>query len=209
MIIDCIADLHGEYPKLEGGDLLIVTGDLTASDRAFQFVEFFLWLDKQPYRKKVLIAGNHDQLLQDIVPTPDSLPENIGYLCDSRSEFEGLKIWGSPWSLWFEGINPHCTAFTGSEKELAAKFALIPDDVDILITHTPPYDILDESKRGENCGSKELLKAVLKVKPHLHVFGHIHERGEQVLKIGNTQFVNCSIMNEEYDAVNKPVRIEL
>lgn len=33
MIIDCISDLHGQYPQLEGGDLLIVAGDLTARDK--------------------------------------------------------------------------------------------------------------------------------------------------------------------------------
>lgn len=32
MIIDCIADLHSHYPKLDGGDLLIVAGDLTDRD---------------------------------------------------------------------------------------------------------------------------------------------------------------------------------
>jgi hypothetical protein len=35
MIIDCIADLHGHYPKLDGGDLLIICGDLTARDQFY------------------------------------------------------------------------------------------------------------------------------------------------------------------------------
>jgi len=52
MIIDCIADLHGFYPELDGGDLLIIAGDITASDKSHQWVEFFKWLAAQDYQKK-------------------------------------------------------------------------------------------------------------------------------------------------------------
>jgi len=56
MIVDFIGCLHGHYPKLEGGDLLIVTGDLTSrhSDREFQL--FAIWLSRQSYRKKIFIG---------------------------------------------------------------------------------------------------------------------------------------------------------
>src|SRR5690349_16270157 len=101
MIIDCISDLHGFYQKLEGGDLLIVAGDLTAKDTLEELHAFNYWLLKQDYEKIVFIAGNHDNKLQNREPrneiewegTPDTL-NRIVYLCDSGTEFEGLKIWG-------------------------------------------------------------------------------------------------------------------
>jgi hypothetical protein len=143
-----------------------------------------------------------------------------------------LKVWGSPWTLAFPGMNPACKAFTvDTEKELAEKWKLIPDDVDILITHGPAYGILDEVKdyaNGKiyNTGSKSLKHAVSGLsKLKLHVFGHIHEQGGEVSGLSYTVFheehpryeetkvsttrVNCSYVNEHYKPVNKPVRIIL
>ena len=225
MIIDCIADLHGHYPKLDGGDLLIVAGDLTARHTAREAADFHDWLCDQNYKKKIVIGGNHDGFLVGksacvvrcpVVPTL----ERFEYLCDSGTEFEGLKIWGSPWTLWFDDINPSCEAFTGTEGELAAKFALIPDGIDILITHGPPYGILDKLDNGEHVGSKELLKRVFEIRPKLHIFGHIHEgRGKYMhmhdaleVGFGNIHpitFINCSHVNEHYKPVNKPIRVIL
>ena len=143
MIIDCISDLHGHYPHLEGGDLLIVAGDLTAKDTQAEYLHFFRWIAKLNYRKKILIAGNHDNWIEQNDFPLQSIAD-FNYLCDSGTEFEGLKIWGSPWSLWFKGINPRCKAFTGSEKDLEKKFKLIPDNIDILVTHSPPKGIFDK-----------------------------------------------------------------
>ena len=64
MIIDCISDLHGHFPDLRGGDLLLIAGDLTARDIEPEYFKFFDWLDEQKYRKKILIAGNHDMEIQ-------------------------------------------------------------------------------------------------------------------------------------------------
>jgi len=132
MIIDCISDLHGFYPKLEGGDLLIVAGDLTARHTDKEWYEFASWMHEQNYRKIVFIAGNHDTMIEEWDkeqdesgyegPVSDS-NDRIEYLCDSGTEFEGLKIWGSHWTKRFEGINPHCMAFTcDTEDELYDKF---------------------------------------------------------------------------------------
>jgi Icc-related predicted phosphoesterase len=216
MIIDCIADLHGHYPKLEGGDLLIVAGDLTARDTIYEHADFLGWLNIQKYKKKIFIAGNHD----NNVDKKFDWDETLDYLCDSGAEFEGLKIWGSPWTPLFEGINPACKAFMLSEGKLEAKFAKIPDDTDILVTHGPPLGVFDgivnniPMKNGmmkkivKYAGSRSLDDRVSDIKPRLHVFGHIHEGYGQDL-IGDVEFVNCSHVNERYEPVNKPIRVIL
>lgn len=50
----------------------------------------------------------------------------------------------------------------------------IPDEVDIVITHGPPKGILDRCPEG-NVGCEKLLRAIRRVKPTMHCFGHIHE----------------------------------
>lgn len=221
MIIDCISDLHGHYPKLEGGDLLIVAGDLTARDEDSQHQDFRKWMGEQDYRFKVFIGGNHDNYLEKCYPNPSVVPFKTGsYLCDSGAEFEGLKIWGSPWIQTFEGMNPRCKAFTkDTDEELAAKWAFVPVDTDILITHSPPYGIFDEVERVTKWGTKKipvgsqsLLLKTAEIKPLIHCFGHIHEHGGKDLWLpwGNgTRFVNASHVNERYEPVNAPIRIVL
>jgi predicted phosphohydrolase len=52
----------------------------------------------------------------------------------------------------------------------------VPEDaVDIMVTHGPPMDTLDQTHRGEIVGCQHLASAVERCKPLLHVFGHIHE----------------------------------
>lgn len=255
MIIDCISDLHGNYPQLDGGDLLIVAGDLTGKDTLEEHCDFKIWLHAQDYKKKIVVAGNHDN---HFIGTPSdplvfsTYNTNTGeqksyadYLCDSGTEFEciddkleyteyysielgyiysdflelqkkKIKIWGSPWTLAFEGMNPKCKAFTcNTEEELAAKFALIPDDVDILVTHSPPWGYFDHVE-STPVGSQSLLKVIQTIRPKLCVFGHIHEGGGGETQLSYwsdkpkiTKIVNSSHVNEHYKPVNKPIRINL
>ena len=212
MIIDCVGCLHGARPNLEGGDLLIITGDLTARDTEFEHALFDEWLDEQKYKKKIVIAGNHDNYIQEKgywIYYDDSKPSK--YLEDSGTEFEGLKIWGSPWTNQFPGINPKCCAFTRPFMEsLDDRWNMIPD-VDILVTHGPPFGVLDQVSTEFNAsvGSMGLLKAVKERKLKLHVFSHIHDQGGKTMKIGDTTFINCSIMDERYRPVHAPTRVEL
>ena len=226
MIIDCISDLHGYYPKLEGGDLLLLAGDYTMSGKLVQWADFFGWLREQPYEKKVLVAGNHDNFCSSGFPKnqieADELKEVIDfldidvdfeYLCDSGTEYKGAKIWGSPWSLWFNGINQKCMAFTGSEEDLKQKYEEIPTDIDILITHSPPYGILDINQRNQHCGSTELRNIVISRRRlsnlKLHVFGHIHECGARNYSTTLCNFVNCSFVDESYNPIHGAQRIIL
>jgi hypothetical protein len=62
----------------------------------------------------------------------------------------------------------------------------------IIITHDPPYDILDMSYFGSNAGMPELRNVIEKLKPAMHVFGHIHESAGAVKHKG-TLFVNAAL----------------
>jgi Icc-related predicted phosphoesterase len=251
MIIDAVSDLHGFYPQLEGGDLLIIAGDLTKHDNEIEHEDFEYWLSCQKYRKMIFISGNHDNWHEFHGKFGYKVSEfdaNIEYLCDSGTEFEyivedleyseyysielgytysdfvelvkkkKLKIWGSPWTLAFEGMNPHCKAFTvETERELAEKWALIPDDIDILVTHSPPYGTVDrcwdDQGKPQWVGSKSLQSKIYSSLPNLKllVCGHIHEGyGEDPPGgIYNCQIINTSYVNEYYQPVNKPIRVIL
>ena len=221
MIIHMISDLHGFFPeKLPGGDLLIIVGDCTSNDKIPSWNQYFTWLDQQNYRKKIMVAGNHDNFCKQWALSNDSIYEDlierpsVTYLCDSGYEFEGIKIWGTPWSLDFKGINPQCKAFTGTENDLKEYYAKIPLDTDMLISHGPAWGILDEIQRKDFyedgwikfTGSYELLQAMDRVKPKLLVTGHIHENGLQTClykHIGpNTMCVNASYVDEHYKPRN-------
>jgi len=228
MIIDCISDLHGELPKLEGGDVLIVAGDLTISHKPIEFDNFFEWLRNQDYKYKIVIGGNHDSYLQKNIMY-GQISMDFGkqldgsydfyYLCEASVTIEGVKFFGTPWTSTFDGINPLCKAFTvDGEIQLRQKWKIIPEDTDVLITHCPPYGIGDLVKGyfhpSENVGSIDLLDKVLSSNIRLHVFGHIHN-GYGVTRIKRdsddheTIYVNASIMNDDYEPVNKPIKIIL
>lgn len=233
MIIDCISDLHGYEPILPGGDLLILAGDYTKSDTFSQWSDFFCWLKKQNYRKKILISGNHDNFLESGFPKnkkeandlkeiqsfleqeEDRDLEDFEYLCDSGTTFEGLKIWGSPWSAQFKGINPNCCAFTvkhhdHTDEILEEYWKKIPVNTDILVTHSPPYRIMDKTNKGHYVGSKSLRQHVIsRIKPKIHAFGHIHECGGIMIDSVLTKFVNASVMDENYNPIFSPIRIIL
>ncbi len=215
MIVDCISDLHGFLPSLTGGDLLIVAGDLTGRDTSIEHHKFQIWLHDQPYMKKIVIAGNHDGRLEKLgFESVKNQYAEMGedYLCDSGTEFEGLKIWGSPWTPTF--LDWHFMKNRGDD--IKAMWDLIPDDTEILITHGPPMAIQDEvrfssrANNGKFAGCEELRNAIdhrLK-KLKLHVFGHIHESPGKVI-VNGVIHVNATIMDADYNPVNKPIRIIL
>lgn len=235
MIIDCVSDLHGHYPELQGGDLLIIAGDFCKNDSTKEIVNFQKWLWEQEdfYKKIICIAGNHDNFIQEELEKGYGFSwnnEKIEFLLDSDTEFtieeddeelercgihptieRTFKIWGSPWTKTFEGMNPACKAFTvDTEEELAEKWALIPDDIDILITHSPTYSILDKTVHNRKEGCPYLYEwFMMRGRPKLHVFGHIHESYGTSNRLSSMISVNASHVNERYEPVNKPVRIEL
>lgn len=162
------------------------------------------WLGTLPHKYKIIIAGNHDWLFQKKPELARSLITNAIYLEDSKAEAMGLEIYGSPWQPEYMSM-----AFNLPRgRALAQKWAMIPTGIDILITHGPPYQVLDEVPNGERVGCEALLDAVRRVRPRLHIFGHIHHSYGQ-LKADSTEFANASICDESYVPANPPLVFEL
>ncbi len=186
-----MADTHGYHRKLSvpPGDVLIHAGDLTQRGTLKQLTETRDWLLSLPHPHKVIIAGNHDFALQRERETARALfgPPFI-YLEDELATVAGLRIWGSPWQPWF-----YDWAFNLQRgPEIDAKWQLIPEGVDVLVTHGPPANLGDRCWDGRRVGCEDLLRHLARVKPRLHLFGHIHEdKGEW--QHGPTKVVNVTV----------------
>lgn len=206
MRIVCLSDTHDLHDRLQvpDGDLLLHAGDATMKGSLAQLEAFDRWLARQPHRHKVVIAGNHDWGWQETPARARSLLRSAVYLEDAETTIDGLRIWGSPWQPWF-----YDWAFNLPRgPAIAAKWALIPAGIDVLVTHGPPLGILDRTSRGEDVGCADLLAAVQRVRPRLHVFGHIHEGYGTVVRDG-TRFVNASNCSERYNPVQPPIVVDL
>jgi len=206
MKIVLISDTHTRHSDviLPDGDLLIHAGDVSSRGRAHEIDAFIQWFSEQSHKYKIFIAGNHDFFFERAhrAIIEAKIPKNIIYLNDSGCTIEGLNIWGSP-------IQPEFCDWAFNKKrgdEIKKHWDLIPTNTDILITHGPPFGILDKTTRGEKTGCKELLKKVYNVKPKIHVFGHIHE-DYGVLKNDDITFINASLLNEKYYYTNDPILI--
>jgi Icc-related predicted phosphoesterase len=192
-----ISDTHTKHEKLNGflpgGDILLCAGDISSRGYKTELENFFKWFDGiDNYDHKIFIAGNHDFGFQD---------EYLGIQDGDEPE---LKIWGSPWQPEF-----HNWAFNLPRGEkIKEKWDLIPNDVDILITHGPPFSKLDYVPYNNiNVGCEELLLKVQEIKPKIHLFGHIHS-GRNVVFSDGTLYVNAAILNDRYEFINKPITID-
>lgn len=213
--IVCISDTHNcnEQIAVPDGDILIHAGDATIRGTEHETERFLAWFSSLPHKHKIFVAGNHDWLYQTNNRFARLFTANfkIRYLQDSWTEVEGLKIYGSPWQPRF--FDWAFNLMRGAE--IAEKWKLIPDDIDVLITHGPPNGILDEVPKKywtENTGCEELRKRVEEIarfgRLKLHVFGHIH-CGYGTAKNFGVRFVNASICDESYEPTQPPVILEL
>ena len=187
-----IADTHGETPEVPDGDVLIHCGDISSRGDLAELEGFNQWFSSLPHKYKILVAGNHDWCFENAIPVVSRiLDKSIIYLEDSGVEIEGLKFWGTP-------IQPEfCNWAFNRPKGIRRKhYKQIPNDTDILITHCPPYGACDRY-----LGCTELLKAVKRVQPTLHCFGHIHGGSGWLPNLLGlkTLFCNASVLDENYD----------
>ena len=177
------------------GDILIHAGDITAIGEKEIVTDFNKWLGKLPHKYKIVIAGNHDFCFENEHFQAETILTNAIYLKNSGTEIEGLKIWGSPISPISPKFGSDWAFSVERGPEIRKYWQQIPIDTDILITHCPPFGILDKNGFGSLEGCKDLLDIIQnQVKPRFHIFGHIHEAYGQV-QIGQTTFINASMVD--------------
>lgn len=217
MKIDAISDTHGFHRdpffdelKESDADMLIHAGDLSMIGELDVLMDVNQWLGELPHQYKIIIGGNHDRTLGGKDMLAYKLFTNATYLENSKVEFEGKIFWGSPWTPWKHEYIANYFAFGKMRNSISWK---IPKNTDVAITHCPPFgygDLLAEgsSEPNTNIGDKKLLEKLLEIKPTYNICGHIHE-GYGIVKDKGITFINASSVNERYNLVNKPVRIEL
>jgi Icc-related predicted phosphoesterase len=200
-----ISDTHNlhENVVVPEGDVLIHAGDFTGRGTLPEIEAFNAWLGDLPHRYKIVIAGNHDWGFEREPAAARRALTNAIYLEDAAIELEGVKFYGSPWQPWFMNW-----AFNlKTDAELRAKWDLIPDGTDVLITHGPPRGFHDRTITFDEVGCLELRKTVERIAPRLHIFGHIHE-GYGHTAAGPTRFLNASTCDVFYRPVNPPLVID-
>ena len=224
--IIAISDTHNNHNKLviPECDILIHCGDWTSMGKIHEVETFAKWLDKQDQCKNIVIVpGNHELYLEAHLEQGGGLEwitdhcPRAEVLIDRSITINGIHIHGSPATPYFcdWAWNRMPSEFdgrmyAGKEREKKVKsikphWDMIPDDTNILITHGPPYEILDKTTfadgtmRPEPLGCPMLLKRIQELKDlDLHFFGHIHfPGGTQVHKDGKS-FYNAAICDEHY-----------
>ena len=151
MRIVAVADTHlfHEELRIPPGDVFVHAGDMCRKGNPEELGRVAAWIRGLPHRHKVVIAGNHDWAFALTPPLArEILGEGIVYLEDSEATIEGFRFWGSPWQPEYNDW-----AFNLPRgAELAAKWAAIPEGIDILITHGPPAGLGDRSSTGGRGG---------------------------------------------------------
>lgn len=171
-------------------DMIIHSGDFTMNGSEQEAIEFMNWFCDLPYRHKIFISGNHDDCLYGA--NIDGLDENVHYLCNSGIEIDGVKFYGVP--MFMEDCITNRQSLNYSQ---------IPDNIDVLITHAPPYGILD-CDDGIHYGFNELLKKISVLhKLKAHLFGHIHAQHGVDIR-NSTAFSNGAMVKHDHHSLNNP-----
>ncbi|ORY14768.1 Metallo-dependent phosphatase-like protein [Clohesyomyces aquaticus] len=200
----CISDTHDQFPEdVPAGDILIHAGDLTNDGSVASIQKQVDWLCSLPHKEIVVISGNHDTYLDPrtrpslsddqragsvdwkrihylqhraltltltIEPSNDAAEGARTHLLSSRPRRRKIKLYGAPQIPACGPMSVHAFQYP---RGLDAWSETVPEDTDILITHTPPQYHLDLSLPG-GMGCEHLAKEVKRIKPTLHVFGHMH-----------------------------------
>ncbi len=187
-----LSDTHGCHRRLRDlpeADIIVHSGDFCMAGTEDEAIDFMNWFCDLPYTHKIFIAGNHDDCLYG--SQIEGLDKNTHYLCNSCIEIDGVKFYGV--ALFMQDCINH---------QQNANYSKIPTDTDILITHVPPFGILDIDD-GENYGSEELLTKISSLNLKAHLFGHIHSQfGSE--NINGTLFSNGSIVDSNYTSPRTP-----
>jgi len=228
-----ISDVHERHEDLilPFGEILIEAGDGTYNGADEQIISWLIWLQAQTKRFRLVLSifGNHEigprDCMEDFWEFKKIYAPDVKWLHNSSftDKISGLKFWGQPQVSTINGR----WAWEATESEMEELVKQIPDDIDVLISHGPPYGILDNFYRKRaiddptarfgirfeeielKVGSKALLKRIQEIKPRVVCFGHIHENYGTHIDDFGIKYINAAILDQHYEIAHEPMVINV
>lgn len=226
------SDIHGcvscdsvaDYAIRHRADILVIAGDIQNAD-LFRSVKSYFNADFIRSVRRLMdhgievvaVPGNHDFYLRDCLGA-DSRRRFIGnlhILVDKTEIVSGVRFYGTPWVPTINGQ----WAYEEDDDDLADKFAKIPSDVDVLISHSPPLGFSDMEQwdvslqhpdyARQHFGSRSLRKAIVSKRPRVNICGHIHTGDHRPLSLEDTVVMNVSLIDERYNEAFQPSEIKI
>lgn len=205
MKIALISDTHGMLPEIPRDvDVVIHAGDIGVDRDPINWFRDTLY----PWARKVgkpiyATFGNHDRIGERHA-VPAGCPSNLDLLVDCAVGINGVAFWFSPWSPQFFDW-----AFMADEETLAKKYARIPEDTEVIVTHAPPFGAGDVTTMKLRTGSTALAERMAQLpRLRLVVCGHIHEAHGDY-QLNGVRVLNVSYVDEMYRPKHKPTIVEL
>ena len=233
-----ISDTHGmvSYKELLAGltaDLLCIAGDVLYQGHVGEYGRFLKDVEsvRDQFRFVALTPGNHDFYIEDnefmvkgdlkhhyggdllvdqrvVYPRQETEevgpPSSVGDAKDPRFVY----VYGDPWIPQIGRTNRWAYEIPRGTKEMLDKRKQIPGGLDILISHSPPYGIMDQSVKpfnnlSDSYGCWDLKDRILSMEdpPHIVLSGHIHTKSGHSKGHSNKEgidFYNCSVLDEDY-----------
>lgn len=207
MRIVIVSDTHGSHEELGtlSGDVLIHCGDFCDgfNPNRSDIDNTDRWFAKQQFEAILCVGGNHDFVAEELESRNEPVFEHATYLTDSSTTIGGIHFYGAPWVPELDRW-----AYFLPDAELKQKWDLIPENTDVLITHTPPLGILDKPRSGISIGCSHLRAKLENLDLLIHCFGHVHASYGQ-LNSSKTRFVNATVVDSDFVVANQPVTIDL
>lgn len=200
MLVKILSDTHNKHNELDvgEGDILIHCGDATNDGKYQETMRFFKWFNRQNFKYKIFVAGNHDRMFKPKNVSTKSYQDVVQFCEDTgiirldhnHAVINGTLFYGGGYTpYWRDGVN--LGEVIRLENNLPDPYNNIDPNTAVLITHSPPLGILDVNSRGEHIGCPLLLEAVKKLKPNIHMFGHVHEHNGKKLSFDAMTYMNC------------------
>lgn len=212
MRIVCISDTHFyalDQLKIPDGDALFHAGDGCGMLEAglYKLAESF---KRQPHKYKIYVPGNHDGFVYYYTNESKNIlaRSDVTLLIDASLQMGNTTVYGSPWTPEFKNWY---FMLPRNGDGLASVWSQIPTNTEFLITHGPPFGILDRTEEGNNAGCELLYQEIVnRVQPKYHMFGHIHEHaGVRTPNDSKTTYINASVIDRRMKLRNEPIVIDL
>lgn len=215
--IAAVSDTHGFLPEVRKNtaEIAIIAGDISPLEiqgnseemKKWLFGEFLNWVIELDVKQVFLIAGNHDFYFQNVKKSEIQQLKRLSghklvYIKNESTIYTDKT--GENWSIFG---TPYCNIWGGwpfmvDNNLLTEKFKSIPDKVDIIITHSPPFAFGDADLNNyEHVGNKPLAKRLENVDYKIIICGHIHGGNHEFNEHYRIQ--NVSYLDNSYRESNE------